>query len=99
MQRDHVLAILAAHRQAMQQRFGIKSLAVFGSLARDEARVDSDVDILVEFDGTPSFDRYMGLLIFLEDLLGCRVDLAMPTTLKPRIRPQIEKEAVHVAGL
>ncbi|MBI2939097.1 MAG: metallopeptidase family protein, partial [Chloroflexi bacterium] len=55
--------------------FGVKSLALFGSVARDEAGPESDVDVLVEFDGPPTFDQYIGLKLYLEDLLGAHVDL------------------------
>lgn len=55
------------------------------------------VDILVEFDGPVTFDRFMDVKFFLEDLLGCQVDLVMPQTLKPRLRPHILRDAVYVA--
>ena len=78
-------------------RFGVKSLELFGSLARDEARVTSDVDILVEFEETPTFDRYMGLKFYLEDLLGIKVDLVEKAMLHPSIRSTIEGEIILVA--
>jgi predicted nucleotidyltransferase len=81
----------------MRTRFGVRSLALFGSVARDEARPDSDVDVLVEFDGPTTFDRHMGLLVFLEDLLGCRVDVVTPTVLRPGRREAIEPDLVRVA--
>ncbi len=96
MQRDHVLSILRQHRAELDQ-FGVRTISVFGSVARDEARVDSDVDILVEFNGSVTFSKFMGLKLYLEDLLGVKVDLAVPEALKPRVRPIIEREAIHVA--
>lgn len=96
MQRDEVLAILTQHQDS-QKHFGVKSLAIFGSVARDEARPDSDVDILVEFEGLVTFDRYMDLKFYLEDHLGTRVDLVSRRTLKPQILPSIEQEAILVA--
>jgi predicted nucleotidyltransferase len=81
----------------MRTRFGVRSLALFGSVARDEARPDSDVDVLVEFDGPMTFDRHMGLLVFLEDLLGCRVDVVTPTVRRPGRREAIEPDLVRVA--
>ena len=74
----------------------MKSLAVFGTVARGEAGPDSAVDILVEFEGRATFDRYMGLKFFLEDLLGRRVDLVTRKALKPRLRPYVEQEAIYV---
>ena len=96
MRRDEVLAALRAHRRDLE-RFGIKSLALFGSVARDEAGPESDLDLLLEFERTATFDRYMGLKLFLEDLLGCRVDLVMRKALKARLLPSVELEAVRVA--
>jgi hypothetical protein len=95
MGRNEILRILSEHRAEIE-RFGAKSLALFGSFAREEASQQSDIDILVQFDGPPTFDRYMGLKIYLEDLLGVRVDLVTPRALKPRVRPYVEKEAIYV---
>ncbi len=96
MRRDEVEKLLAEHRQDLHQ-FGVKSLALFGSVVRDEARPDSDVDMLVEFEGAATFDRYMDLRFFLEDLLGAPVDLVTRKALKPRLRPYVEREALYVA--
>jgi len=95
MKRDDVVRLLAEQRQEFA-RFGVKSLALFGSVARDENRPESDVDILVEFEGRATFDRYMDLKFFLEDLLRGRVDLVTSKALKPRLRPYVEKEAIYV---
>lgn len=96
MRRDKTLALLRAHRADLA-RFHVKSLALFGSVARDEAGPESDLDLLLEFEGPGTFDLYMGLKLFLEDLLSCRVDLVMSKALKPRMRPYVEREAVRVA--
>jgi hypothetical protein len=79
------------------RRFGVRSLELFGSLARDEAHAGSDVDFLVEFDDGPTFDQFMDLKFFLEDLLARRIDLVTRAALKPRMRPVVEREAVRVA--
>ncbi len=76
---------------------GVGELYLFGSVARDEAREDSDVDFLVEFTGSPSFDRFMDLKFFLEDLLGIQVDLVTRRALKRFLRPEIVRDAVRVA--
>ena len=94
--REELLQRLHEHKDEIRRRFGVKSLAVFGSVARGEAGPESDVDILVEFEGRATFDRYMGLKFFLEDLLGTRVDLVTRRALKPRMRPYVEREAVYV---
>jgi predicted nucleotidyltransferase len=95
MQRNEIMKILREHR-ADVEKFGVTSLAIFGSVARDEAREDSDVDVLVEFQVAPTFRGYMGLKFFLEDLLGKQVDLVSRGALKPRVRPYVEREAVYV---
>ena len=92
MQRDEILHLFREHRTELEQ-LGVKSLALFGSVARDEAQEDSDVDILVEFVEPPGFVQFTDLKFFLEDLLGCRVDLAMHEALKPRVRTRVENEA------
>ena len=69
MRRSEILQTLAARREDLT-RMGVKSMAIFGSVAIDEARPDSDVDILVEFQGPATFNGYMDLKFFLEDLLG-----------------------------
>ena len=96
MRRDEALARLRAHKADLK-RFHVKSLALFGSVARDEAGPESDLDLLLEFEGQATFDLYMGLKLFLEDVLGCRVDLVMNKALKPRMRPRVQREAVRVA--
>jgi len=96
MRRDDALAVLRA-RRAEFGRFQVKSLSIFGSVARNEAGPLSDLDLLVEFDGAASYDLYMGLKLYLEDLLGCRIDLVMEKALKPRVRPSVERDLVRVA--
>ncbi|MEJ7812208.1 MAG: nucleotidyltransferase family protein [Gemmatimonadaceae bacterium] len=88
---------LQEQRAGIQGRFGVRSLGLFGSYARDEARSDSDVDLLVEFEGPVTFLEYMGLIEYLETLLGARVDLATHDKLKPRVRPNVERELIRVA--
>lgn len=95
MKRDNILQILAAHRDDLEA-FGVKTLALFGSVARGEASRDSDLDFLVEFESPATFDHYMGLKFFLEDLFGCQVDLVTRKALKPLLRPLVEKEAIYV---
>jgi uncharacterized protein len=95
--RQRVLECLKQHRPEINDRFAIKDLAIFGSVARDEARDDSDIDILVAFEGRADFDRFMELRFYLEDLLGSRVDLVTQKAVRPPIRPYIEKDLIHVA--
>jgi predicted nucleotidyltransferase len=97
MNRDHALHILRVHFTEIRERYGVTDLALFGSTARNESHTDSDVDLLVEFDAPPTFDRYMDLKFFLEDLLKTPVDLGTWRNLKPRIQTSIAQEAIHVA--
>ena len=97
MNRTTILELLNQHRDEVQRRFGTKRLALFGSAARDELRDDSDVDILVEFSGPATFDGYMDLKFFLEELLGRSVDLVTKDAVKPRMRPIIERDLIDVA--
>ncbi len=97
MKRRQAISILDARCADIMRQFGVRHLSLFGSTARDEARDDSDVDILVEFNPPPTFDRYIGLLAYLERLLGRKVDLLTNSGLKPRARPHIEKDLVRVA--
>jgi predicted nucleotidyltransferase len=71
-------------------------LALFGSRAREQARVGSDIDVLVEFDGPATSARYFGLQFYLEDLLGGAVDLVTNQALRPELRPFVERDAIHV---
>ncbi|WP_310584522.1 nucleotidyltransferase family protein [Deinococcus sp.] len=80
----------------MVARFGVTDIALFGSTARDTARHDSDIDILVSFDGPATSERYFGVQFFLEDLLGRPVDLVTSKALRPELRAFIELEAVRV---
>lgn len=97
MNKLNALHLLQKHQETLRQRFAVRRLSLFGSTARDEAREGSDVDVLVEFDGPATSDRYFGLQFYLEALFGCPVDLVTDKALRPELRPFIEKEAVRVA--
>lgn len=94
--KQQVLSMLNNNYEEIRGRFGVKRLALFGSVARDEMREDSDIDVLVEFDGPATFDGYMDLKFFLEALLDKPVDLVTDKGLRKEIRPYVEKEAIHV---
>ena len=95
MNREEILERLASHRKDVEA-FGVKSLALFGSVARGEARSESDLDLLVDFEGPATFDQFMELKFFLEELLECQVDLVTRKALKPRLQQYVEKEALYV---
>lgn len=96
MDRAQTLTLLQTHLPALIREYGVKSLALFGSMARDQAGEGSDVDILVTFDGPATSARYFGLQFYLEDLLGRSVDLVTNKALRSELRPYVESEAVHV---
>jgi uncharacterized protein len=96
--REEVLALLADRREELARR-GVRTLAVFGSIARGEARPDSDVDVLVEFGQGPSFDDYAELADYLEDLMGCQVDLVPRAWLRPELRDHVRPDLRYVPGL
>jgi predicted nucleotidyltransferase len=96
MNRTRALQLLTQHKAQLAKRFGVTRLALFGSTARDAAREDSDVDVLVAFDGAATSKRYFGVQFYLEDLLGCQVDLVSEKALRPELRPFVEREMVRV---
>jgi predicted nucleotidyltransferase len=97
MRRAEVVRVLRERREELRERFSVKTLRLFGSVARDEAAAGSDVDILVDFDTTPSLFGFLELRGFLEGLLGCQVDLITETGLKERVRSYVEQDAISVA--
>lgn len=96
VRRNDVLAVLARLKPDLAERYGVTRLALFGSTVRDEARPDSDVDIVVAFDGPATSDRYFGVLFLLEDELGRPVDLVTDKAIREELRPYIEREAINV---
>jgi len=96
MSRDQLLALLAEHKPVLAERFGVQRLALFGSFARGTAQEDSDVDVLVCFDGPATAKRFFGAQFYLEDLLGRKVDLVTEDALRPRLRPYVERDALAI---
>ena len=95
--RDGVLRRLQENAETIR-RYGVRRLALFGSCARDETAETSDLDFVVEFE-RKSFDAYMDLKAFLEDLFQGHVDLVLADAIKPRLRTAIQREMVHAPGL
>jgi len=96
VKRDEALALLNAHKAILEKQFGVKTLALFGATARNTASSGSDLDVLVDFDGPATSQRYFGVQFYLEDLFGCPVDLVTEKAMRPELRPYIEQEAVYV---
>lgn len=96
MTRAELLQLLAQHKPVLAERFGVTALSLFGSFARDTAREDSDVDVLVRFDGPATSKRYFGVQFYLEDLLHRPVDVVTEQALRERLRPFVERDAIPV---
>ena len=90
------LRALREHRQELADRFAVRSLALFGSVARGEASAASDVDLLVEFSRSIGLLHLAGTALCIEDVLGSPVDLVLPRALLPELREGVLAEAVDV---
>ena len=93
-----IMEQLNCKAEELKQSFTVRSIGLFGSLARNEADSESDVDILVDFI-EPTFDHYMDLKFYLEKLFGKPVDLVIADSVKPRLKPVIEREVIYAKGL
>ncbi|MCK9630213.1 MAG: nucleotidyltransferase family protein [Methanoregula sp.] len=90
------LSLLREHEPELKERFGVAKIGIFGSFARREERPESDVDVLVTFQkDKKTFDNFMGLKFYLEDLFNRKVDLVTDAALKPLIRDPILQEVVY----
>jgi len=96
MNRSKAIEMLVRSKPELVARYGVRDIALFGSTARDAARVDSDVDVLVAFEGPATSERYFGVQFYLEDLFGRPVDLVTDKALRRELRPFVEMEAIHV---
>lgn len=96
MNRKEAITTLTKVKPELSARFGVARLALFGSTARDTASRESDIDILVSFNGIASSAQYFGVQFLLEDQLGCRVDLVTEKALRPELQPYIMREAIYV---
>jgi predicted nucleotidyltransferase len=97
MERKVILEKLKAGIEEMRRLFRVKRLSIFGSVARGEAGGESDIDVLVSFEQRATFDLFMELKFYLEELLGTGVDLVTEKALRPEIRQAIEKEKIDVS--
>jgi len=99
MRLEEAMTILKAALPGLRERYAVKDLAVFGSVARGDAGPDSDIDVLVEFEPGQSggYFKFFTLQQDLEALLQLKVDLVTPDALKKQLRARILGEAVHAA--
>ena len=96
MNKAKTMEILKRAKPELVSRYGVTRLALFGSMARDESRPDSEIDIVVAFDGPATSNRYFGVQFYLEDELGSPVDLVTVKAMREELRPYIEREAINV---
>jgi len=97
MDREQLVSKLTKHLGEIRSRYHVKYLGIFGSVARNDIHDGSDVDVLVDFQGSADFDGYMGLKFRLEELFGMPVDLVTRKGLREEIRPYVDKDLIRVA--
>ncbi len=96
MNSNEALKLLRQHKAELIKRYDVNYLSLFGSTARNQARINSDIDILVSFNGVATSSHYFGLQFYLEDLLGHSIDLVTEKALRNELKPYIEREAIRV---
>lgn len=95
MQRHETISRIVKHREQLEQ-LGVKSLNLFGSVARNEATAESDVDLLVEFSYPIGLFRFSEIRLFLEDILECSVDLGTESSLRHHLKTAVLEDLIHV---
>jgi predicted nucleotidyltransferase len=91
-----VLGVIKKNEAEIKERFGVKRIGIFGSSTRGEAKKDSDIDVLVEFEeGKKTFDNFMELAFFLEEVFGRKIDLVTAEALRPELKASILKEVAY----
>ena len=96
MNKQAVLEQLKGSLEEIRERFSVRKLSVFGSVARADGGDCNDIDVLVSFEQKASFDLFMDLKFYLEELLGTGVDLVTDKALRPQVRRAIEEELIDV---
>ena len=97
MTRDDILVFLKSHKQEMGQIYGVTHIGLFGSYARQSARDDSDIDIVIELDvEKKTLRNFFGLKRYLEENLGKPVDLGIESSLKPSVKQAAERDMIYV---
>jgi len=93
----NLIRAIEAHKKDIKKRFSVESMAIFGSISKGTAGVDSDIDILIKFKTTPGLFGFIDLKQYLEAILQRPVDLVTENALKKQLRDEILKDAVRVA--
>jgi predicted nucleotidyltransferase len=95
-QRNEIVERIRSEHSKLITQFDVSSIAIFGSASRNELSAESDVDVLVHFNGPATFEGYFRLKFYLEELLGRKVDLATDRMIKPRLQKRIADELLYV---
>ena len=96
MNREQAITLLRSAKPVLASQFGVTRLALFGSVVRDQASSDSDIDVLIAFAGAANAKSYFGAQFYLEDLLGGAVDLVTEKALRAELKPFIERDLIDV---
>jgi len=93
---EEIKKALRKQKPTLRDKYNVESIGIFGSYVRGAQKKKSDQDVLVEFYRTIDMFTFVGLEDFLSEVLEVKVDLVMKSTLKPRIKDRILKEAVYL---
>jgi predicted nucleotidyltransferase len=93
---DEIKEILNSHKGELRERYKVREIGIFGSFVRGEQKETSDLDILVEYETVPGLLKFLELEIYLEELLGTKVDLVRKQAIKPRLKDVILKEVMYL---
>lgn len=96
MDKTDILNFLKEHKQELEKEYGLEKIGLFGSFARDEQTLNSDIDLAVEIRSSNKFRSFFALKHFLEDNFGKKVDLGIESTFKPVVKNYIDKEIIYV---
>lgn len=93
---EEITKILKSHKPELQKRYKVREMGIFGSYIKNKQKQTSDIDILVDFEETPTLIKFINFENYLSDLLGIKVDLVMKKALKPNIGKVILKEVAYI---
>ncbi|SRR5579885_1454844 len=93
---DEIKNVLKSHKEELREKYKVKEIGIFGSYIRGEQKESSDLDILVEYETVPGLFKFLELEIYLEELLGTKVDLVRKQAIKSRLKDLILKEVVYL---
>jgi len=96
MDKEYIISFLKTHKNEMKERFGLETIGLFGSYAKNKQKDESDIDLAVEIKSQNSFRSFFGLKFYLEESFGKTVDLGIEHDLKPIVREYIKNEIIYV---